>query len=129
MLRVLSFAAFVLCCACALCLSACEEKKKEPPPQFRPSMATTPVPSRPIEPLPPTVRARKPVTMDDYKDATAPVVEIKPGMHVCRECEMQEKKRRARIEKRRAEALKRAQNAPPRKTRSSRPEGPMHPTK
>lgn len=69
-------------------LAACEDKPpEEVPPQFRPSMATIGVSARPVERLPPRV-VRRPLDLERYKAAKAPVVELRPGKSICRECEM-----------------------------------------
>ncbi len=94
MLRVPGRAAgVVLVVMTCLGLSACEDKPKELQPQFRPSMATTPAPSRPVVALPPTA-IRKPVDLERYKDAKAPVVPLVPGKPICRECDLRRKKAR-----------------------------------
>lgn len=92
-------AAVVLGVFSCLGLLACEDKPKEFKSQFRPSMATSPAPSRPIAPLPPTAQ-RKPVDMERYKDAKAPVVPLVPGKSICRECEMSRRKAKIRNSKR-----------------------------
>jgi len=86
--RTASLALVPLSC---LVFLACEDKLKEVPPQFRPSMATTQAPTRAPVQLPPKVERRS-VDPESYKDAKAPVVKLEPGKSICRECDMRKPK-------------------------------------